>query len=109
MYILYRIALQMFLIVFYFLQSLSAMPVIFILYKDSLKKKKKRKGSGQPERLGCWHSKKKLILHKHVVSHFVCMQPGLDLKYYVCSVPVHLLYKFCFILIFLSGRILPWS
>lgn len=43
MYILYRIALQMFLIVFYFLQSLSAMPVIFILYKDSLKKKKKKR------------------------------------------------------------------
>lgn len=53
-----------------FCSLLSAMPVVFIFYKSSLKILNRGIGSGQSEWLEFWRSKKNFILHKHLVRSF---------------------------------------
>lgn len=57
---------NMFLTKFCFLQSLSIMPVLFLLYKVSQNTNRIR----QSEQLAFWCSRKYFVLHKSVVSTF---------------------------------------
>jgi hypothetical protein len=89
--------------IFFFCSLLSAMPVLFLLYKSSLKILSRGISWWTIGMIGILSLRNNLFCISMWSDHFMHVQPGLNIMYYACSVLVHLFCKF-FCFDFLSCR-----